>query len=322
MKRPKILVVGSFVMDLVVSAPKFPSSGETVIGSGFQMAAGGKGANQAVQAALLGASVTMVGKVGQDHFGGELLDSVHKAGVDVVHVSRAEDAPSAIGNVQLEVTQEHTANRIVVVPGANMHLTTEDVSFLEEEIAQYDMVLLQLEIPMEVNRVVAQLARSHKVPVMLNTAPYTPVPQDILSAVTYISPNEHEAADMTGMAITDIESAQMAIASLRQTGIENVIITMGHRGAVFGNAAVFFHSPCIAGVKVQDPTAAGDSFVGAFCTGICYGLDPQKAMKFANYTASLTVSRIGAQPSLPMLDEVKAFMAQHKTDTRDILIRI
>lgn len=322
MKKPKILVVGSFVMDLVVSAPKFPSSGETVIGSGFQMSAGGKGANQAVQAALLGASVTMVGKVGQDRFGDELLDSVHKMGVDITHVTRSAAVPSAIGNVQLEVAEDHTANRIVVVPGANMLLTIEDVAFLKEGIAEYDMVLLQLEIPMEVNQAVARFARSHKVPVMLNAAPYTPVPQDMLSAVTYISPNEHEAAAMTGVTITDMDSARTAVSALLKAGVENAIITMGCQGAVFGNAAYFFHSPCIAGVKVQDPTAAGDSFVGAFCTGICYGLGPQKAMKFANYTASLTVSRMGAQPSLPTLAEVKAFMKQHETDTQDILIGI
>lgn len=320
MKKPKILVVGSFVMDLIVSTSRFPSSGETIIGCGFQTAAGGKGANQAVQAARLGVSVTIVGKVGMDSFGKELIKSVQNAGVDVSHVLQTPDTASAIGNVQLEVTPDRTANRIVVVPGANMCITMEDIAFLEEEIADYDMVILQLEIPMEINQAVIRYAHAKGVPVMLNIAPYAPVPQECLSMVSYISPNEHEAADMAGLPVTDDRSAREAVSRLINMGVGNVIITMGNRGAAFGCREEFFVSPCVSGVTVQDPTAAGDSFVSAFCTGICCGMSRRRAMTFANYTAALTVSRMGAQPSLPTIQEVVAFMKEQDAETQDMEI--
>lgn len=318
MKKPRILVVGSFVMDLIVSSLRFPSSGETVIGCGFETAAGGKGANQAVQAARLGADVTMVGKVGNDTFGDQLIESAEKAGINTEHILRTGEAPSAIGNVQLEVRDGHTANRIIVVPGANMSIKQSDVEFLEKEITSYDMVMLQLEIPMEINEYVIRLAHEKNVPVMLNTAPYAPISKEILSIVDYISPNEHEAADMSGIVINDDESAQKASAELLENGTKNVIITMGSRGAAFCDSDGFFISPCIDGVAVQDPTAAGDSFVAAFCTGICGGLTVARAMEFANYTASITVSRKGAQPSLPFYEDVIAFMKERGADISDL----
>lgn len=138
--------------------------------------------------------------------------------------------------------------------------------------------------------------------------------------VSYISPNEHEAADMAGLAVTDDHTAEQAVARLMEKGVGNVIITMGSRGAAFGCRDEFFISPCINGVAVQDPTAAGDSFVGAFCTGICSGMSRRRAMEFANYTASLTVSRMGAQPSLPTIQEVVTFMQERGVDTQDLQV--
>ena len=164
MKNAKILVVGSFVMDLIVSTQRFPKSGETVLGIGYQTAPGGKGANQAVQAARLGADVTMVGKVGDDVFGRELLQSASAAGVDVSHVTVSNTSTSAVGNVQLELGEGKSANRIIVVPGANMDITAEDVGFLEKEIGKFDMVMLQLEIPMEINCLIARWAKEKGVP--------------------------------------------------------------------------------------------------------------------------------------------------------------
>lgn len=187
-RTPRILVVGSFVMDLIVSAPRFPQSGETVLGSGYQTAPGGKGANQAVQAARLGAQVTMVGKVGDDAFGRQLVDSARQAGVDVSRVIVSRETFSAIGNVQLEVCQGRTANRIIVVPGANMTIVPEEVAFLKEEIAKFDLVILQLEIPMEINLLVASYARAKGVPVMLNSAPAAPLSPELMPLLTYISP--------------------------------------------------------------------------------------------------------------------------------------
>lgn len=314
-KKPRIVVVGSFVMDLIVSTPRFPNSGETVIGCGFQTAPGGKGANQAVQAARLGADVTMVGKVGQDDFGKALLASAAAAGLDVSHVAVDNAVSSAVGNVQLEVHPgQKNKNRILVVPGANMAITPDDIAFLKDTISDFDMVILQLEIPMAINELVAEYAFNAGVPVMLNSAPSAPLSPELLSHLAYISPNEHEAADITGIAIrkengsVNAEDIRANIAALREMGVRNALITLGSSGAIFGNEDEYIYSPCVDVVEVKDPTAAGDSFVGAFCTAVCAGLCHKEALEFANYVATLTVSRMGAQPSLPTLDEVLALM--------------
>lgn len=324
MKKPEILVVGSFVMDLIVSTEKFPNSGETVLGKSFQTAAGGKGANQAVQMAKLGANVTMVGKVGDDTFGKELISSINKAGVNTSHIKIDKENPSAIGNVILEVAEgQKTKNRIIVVPGANMEIKPEDVAFIKDTIDEYDMVVLQLEIPMEINELVAKYAHDKGVPVMLNPAPSAPLSGELLSCLTYISPNEHEATEITGVAIRkenneiNMDDVKAATDILRHKGVENVIITLGSSGAVIADKNGITYSPCVDIVEVKDPTAAGDSFVGAFTTGVCVGLTHRQALDFANYTATLTVSRMGAQPSLPVLYEVIELMEQDQFSDLD-----
>ena len=320
-RKPHILVVGSLVMDLIVSTAHFPGSGETVIGCDFKTAPGGKGANQAVQASRLGAQVTMVGKVGKDDFGRALLSSAAQAGMDIFHVAEDPAVPSAIGNIILEVQPgQKSKNRIIVVPGANMAITPADVAFLKEDIKQFDMVMLQLEIPMAINELVAQYAYEAGVPVMLNSAPSAPLSPDFLAHLAYISPNEHEAADITGIPIRkesgqiNTEDIQRNIAALQKMGVTNSLITLGSSGAVFGcaQAGEYIFSPCIDVVEVKDPTAAGDSFVGAFCTAVCAGLSHKDALEFANYTATITVSRMGAQPSLPVLADVVALMERQQ----------
>ncbi len=314
-KRPKILVVGSFVMDLIVSTEKFPNSGETVLGKTFRTAPGGKGANQAVQAARLGADVTMVGKVGQDDFGKSLINSCKESGIHTEFVAVDPDVSSAVGDVMLEVSEGKAAkNRIIVVSGANMTITPEDVAFLKETVGQYDMVILQLEIPMNINEIVAKYAFDKGVPVMLNSAPSAPLSQELLSCLTYISPNEHEAADLTGIQIrkegkqVNQDDVKSVVNALLAKGVKNVVITLGNAGAVVANETEFVYQPCIDVVEVKDPTAAGDSFVGAFTSAVCSGLNHDQALNFANYTATLTVSRMGAQPSLPKLNEVVELM--------------
>lgn len=318
MKKSRVLVIGSLVMDLILRTDRFPERGETVTGIDFQAAPGGKGANQAVQCARLGADVTMVGRVGADSFGQALLASLNGSGVETKHVLITDDCASAVGNVQIEVTEQRTSNRIIVAPGANMRLTEGDIEFLRDEIEKYDILILQLEIPMEVNVVAAQIAREKGVLVMLNTAPYVPTPKELLENVTFISPNEHEAALMTGIQITDEQTAREAVQVLREQGVDQVIITLGDKGAAYGNGERFFISPCVKNVAVQDPTAAGDSFVGAFCTAVCAGVDVEQAMKFANHTAALTVSRMGAQPSLPNIHEVMTYMESAGVDISDL----
>ena len=228
-KKAKILVVGSFVMDLIVTTPRFPAKGETVLGSRYTTASGGKGANQAVQSARSGAEVTMVGKVGQDAFGDAMLQSVGSSGVNVERVIRSETEPSAVGNVQIEEKDGQTNNRIIVVSGANMAITPEEVAFLKEEVAQYDMVILQLEIPMEINAIVARYAHEKGVPVMLNSAPYADMPQELLENITYISPNEHEAALLTGRELATDEDIRWALRKIQEKGVRNALITLGSR---------------------------------------------------------------------------------------------
>lgn len=308
-RKPRILVVGSFVMDLIVTAERFPGSGETVVGLNYQTAPGGKGANQAVQAARLGADVTMVGKVGQDAFGEELIASAKASGVDVSHVLRTAETHTAIGNVQLEVGEGKGVNRIIVVQGANMKITPEDVAFLKDEIGNYDMVMLQLEIPMEVNCLVAAYASAKGVPVMMNCAPMAPMPEELLKNVTYISPNEHEAHILTGIEVTDMDSAKAAMEKIHSLGVKQALITLGSKGVVYSDGNEFLFSPAVEGLEVKDTTAAGDSFMGAFCTAIAEGSAVADALAFANHTAALTVCRMGAQPSLPMRDEVEKLMS-------------
>ena len=315
MRKPKILVVGSLVMDLIAETSRFPVAGETVLGTNFSTASGGKGANQAVQAARLGADVTMVGMVGEDAFGTEMIASVQASGVNVSRLMKTDKASSAIGHIQIEKTEDHVQNRILVVPGANMCITPEHIAFLKDEIGQYDLVLLQLEIPMEINTIVAGYAAEKGVPVMLNCAPIAAMPAELLKNVTYISPNESEAAVLTGIEVKDDESIAQAIAAIKALGVSNVLITLGSRGVAYESGEGIMYSPALKNLDVKDTTAAGDSFIGAFCTATAAGIALEEALRFANCTASITVSKMGAQTSLPYIDEVLEKLAAWGFDT-------
>ena len=306
-------------MDLSMEVTRFPQSGETVLGGVFTTAPGGKGANQAVQAARLGARVTLAGKVGNDGFGRELTASASAAGIDTGRIRISSAAATGTAAILLEREEGGgTRNRIIVAPGANMDLMPEDLDWLREGVAAFDMVMLQLEIPLEINRLVAEYAWEKGVPVMLNSAPSAPLDDRFLSRLTYISPNEHEAADLTGIAIRkeggkavqeDLEAVTRA---LLRRGVKNVLITLGGAGAVVSGESGLYHSPCVDVAEVADPTAAGDSFVGAFCTALCAGMDRRQALDFANCTAGITVTRMGAQPSLPTLEEVLPVLEREK----------
>jgi len=323
MERTRILVVGSINMDMTIRTKKLPEEGETVTdGISFSTAPGGKGANQAVQAARLGAHVTMVGCVGRDAFGDELLKSLAKEGINISHVRICEDAGTGIANILLEEKEgEKTKNRIIVVSGANMKIDENDILFLEEDIQDFDMVILQMEIPMEINRAVVQYAYSKGVPVMFNPAPPSPLSSEVLEKIEFIAPNKHEAEAITGFKIikdaegVDIESTKMALLKLLDMGVENAVITLGSDGVCFMNKTKFLRCPCINIVQVIDPTAAGDSFISAFCMAICNGIDEEKALWFASYAAAVTVSRLGAQPSLPNYHDVVQ-LAVHNNDSR------
>ena len=296
-RKPRILAVGSFVMDVIATTERIPPAGQTVYGREFHMAPGGKGANQALQCARLGAEVTMMGCVGDDLFGEKLLEPLRAAGIHLDHVAVHKGVSSGVGHVTLEV-MEHTAqNRIVVIPGANQTLKLEEISWLREEIGSYDLILLQLEIPIEVNRTVARWAKEAGVPVMLNPAPATELDDELLSLVSWLIPNEQEASMETHLPLrTDAEGPLKSdlrniAAKLWDKGVEHIVITLGGHGAVVVKADGLTYIPCVYMRRVADPTAAGDSFVGALAVGVTLGLSHAQALEFAAYTAALTVSR-------------------------------
>lgn len=309
-RKPRILVVGSFVMDVIATTEQIPASGQTVYGKTFHTAPGGKGANQALQCARLGAEVTMVGCVGDDLFGQQLLEPLRAAGMDISHVVTRQGIHSGVGHVTLEVTEHTAQNRIVVIPGANRTLTVEEVLWIRDAVADFDMVLLQLEVPIEVNRAVAHWAREAGVPVILNPAPATELDDELLSLVSYLIPNEQEASQETHLPLRfgsdgPYNEDLLAIAAaLRAKGVENIIITLGGCGSVVVEAVGVRYVPCVRMEHVADPTAAGDSFVGALSTALAVGLPQEDALTFASHTAAITVSRLGAMPALPTLPEV------------------
>lgn len=319
LKRPKILVVGSLNMDVIASTRRMPNSGETVIGMKFQTAPGGKGLNQAVQCARLGADVTMVGKVGKDDFGKTLLHVASDAGADVSHVLTDDAEATGVAVIMLEVGDDGTQNRITVCPGANFTITVDELKWLKDEIKRYDMLILQFELPMPVIEAVAQWAHDAGVPVMINPAPAAPISDRLLACATYLSPNEHEAAILAnhtirvegGVHYDDVNAVAQAFSA---RGVENLIITMGGNGSVVAGRDGIHHTPCVRMPHVADPTAAGDSFVASFCTALTAGLPQNQALAFASHTAAITVSRMGAITSLPTLIEVQQLLRERAYD--------
>ena len=320
-RKPRILVVGSFVMDVIATTEQIPGAGQTVYGKSFHMAPGGKGANQALQCARLGAEVTMVGCVGDDLFGQQLLEPLREAGMDVSHVVVRKGIHSGVGHVVLEVTEHSAQNRIVVIPGANRTLTVEEVAWIQQAVSGFDMVLLQLEVPIEVNRAVARWAREAGVPVILNPAPATELDDELLSLVSYLIPNEQEASVETGLPLRTEggalrqEDLEAIAAKLCSYGVEHVIITLGGHGSAVVKADGIQYIPIVQMPHVADPTAAGDSYVGALAVGLTTGLSLESAMAFASHTAAITVSRMGAMPSLPTLEEVLLLLRDRECQT-------
>lgn len=323
LKKPNILVVGSFMMDLIASTSRAPSEGETVIGLQFRTAPGGKGANQAVQCARLGAEVTMVGRVGDDAFGKILVNAVTEAGVDATHVTVDPEEASGVGHITLEVTEHNAKNRITVCPGANFTIRPEHISWLKSRIADYDMILMQLELPMDIIETVARWAHDEGVPVMLNPAPSAPLSDELLACITYLSPNEHEAALISGHKIDvsngiNYDDVFPVAEWFTKRGVSKLIITMGENGSILSNENGISHVDAVHVDHVKDTTAAGDSFVGAFCTALVAGLRENEALSFASHAAAITVSRMGAIPSLPTTKEVLELISERQTVNFDV----
>ncbi len=299
----RVVVVGSLNMDLRVLCERVPERGETVIGSSLSFAPGGKGANQAVAAARLGASVAMAGRVGSDDFGRALRESLRASGVDVALVASGKAATGTA----LVVVDERGENRIVVVPGANGEVLLADAEPLLRD-ARGDLVLLQLEIPLATVRDVADAARRAGARVLLNAAPAASAARALAGLVDHLVVNESEAALLSGRAIGAPDAERAAVEALVAAGFEEVTLTRGERGALH-RARDGWLEAAAPQVDVVDTTGAGDAFVGGLAAAWSRGADRRAALALAVAAGSLAVTREGAQPSLPRLAEAEALAA-------------
>lgn len=297
----KIVVVGSSNTDLVVRVPRLPGAGETVLGGDLSTVAGGKGANQAVAAARLGAQVTFVACVGEDAYGAAAVQHYRDEGIDVRYVRTTPAAPSGVALIFVDGAGH---NMIAVAPGANYLLAPDDIEQAASAIHAADTVLLQLEIPLATVEAAIHLARRAGVRVILNPAPAQALPARLLAQVDVITPNEHEARVTAGLPprtpLPDVAAA------LQAAGVATVLVTLGEQGAyVYDRAGAAFHVPAVA-VTAVDTVAAGDAFNGGLAVALSRGMDLAGAVRYANAVAAISVTRAGAQTSLPFLGEVRS----------------
>lgn len=295
-----ILVIGSSNTDLVVNASKLPRPGETVLGGEFFVNPGGKGANQAVGAARAGKNVTFCCMTGKDDYGKAAKALFDKEGIDTSYIFSTPDKPSGVALITVDKNAE---NCIVVASGANLEIKPSDIDKIKD-FKDYDIVLAQLEIPMATVQHIGELAKKNGVKFVLNPAPAQKLPASLLSCVDIITPNETEAEILTGIKVTDDNSAVEAAKALCALGIKDVIITMGSRGALLYSGGKAEFVPAFK-VKAVDTTAAGDIFNGALCVALSEGKTLREAIVFASAASSISVTRSGAQASAPYRKEIE-----------------
>ncbi len=300
-----IVVVGSSNMDLVCKSPQIPVIGQTLLGTDFFMVPGGKGANQAVAAAKLGANVIFVARLGQDIYAAKSLENFDTVKINAKHIKQLPDVPSGVALIAID---DNGRNIIIVVPGANSKLTPADVEAAADDIAQASAVVAQLEIPMETVLAAAKIAKSKNVPFILDPAPAAPLSAELLALTDIIKPNETEAQTITGIKVTNEKSAAQAADALLAKGVKNVIITLGDKGFMIANAdgkeLIDRHK-----VNAVDSTAAGDAFTGSLACALNQGKSLRDAALFANKVAAFSVTKMGAQSSMPTLNELNEFIA-------------
>ena len=305
-----IVVVGSINIDLVSKAERIPYSGETVLATEFNTHLGGKGANQAVAIARLGYPVFMIGNVGNDSFGEKLRSGLEQAGVDASAVGTVEDS----SGVAMIVVSPEGDNIIIVTPGANSALTPSDLEAHVEMIRGARLVLAQLEIPMDTVEYLAELCEREGVPLMLDPAPSRALPPGMLSRITWFTPNETEAAFYASSETK--EPLEQTGERLLQQGVRGVVLKLGATGVYLRSPeGLSLHVPAFP-VKAVDTTAAGDAFNGAFAVGLARGQSPEESARFAAAAAAVSVTRAGAQPSMPTTDEVDAILAAMQSQAK------
>jgi ribokinase len=291
-------------MDLVIRAQRMPRPGETLAGRSFGTVPGGKGANQAVAAARLGAGVAMVGCVGDDAYGDRLRNAMLAESIDCQALITVAEVSTGVASI---VVDDQSQNAILVVPGANDRLTPATLQRFDALLQSARIVICQLEVPVPTVHYTLQRARQLGKTVILNPAPAVgPLPADWYPLIDYLIPNETEAQALTGLAVDSPDAAEQAASRLRSEGVANVIITLGERGVVHAGAQGSKHWPAPK-VEAVDSTAAGDTFVAALAAALAAGRSETDAIRFAQLGAALSVTRAGAQPSIPTLAEVEAF---------------
>jgi len=309
MQKP-IVVVGSINLDLVARAERIPQIGETITGTSFDTFFGGKGANQAVAVAKLGYPVSMVGNVGDDAFGAQLRDGLQTAGVHTAYVNTVNGS----SGIALITIGSRGENSIVVVPGANGRLSAKSLEEAEPLLQMAGFLLVQLEIPLDTVDFLSRFAEQHDIPLMLDPAPARDLPNGLLRRVTWITPNETETAELLKVGLVDGRGAAGAADELLAAGAQNVLLKLGSQGCLVaeGSLQKKDHVPAFQ-VDAVDTTAAGDAFNAGFAVGLLRGYSAARSAVFASGVAAISVTRPGAQPSMPTLQEVEDFLHQRQT---------
>ena len=296
----RIIVIGSSNTDMVIQSDKLPLPGETVLGGDLIMNAGGKGANQAVAAAKLGGNVTFIAKVGDDQFGNSAIREFEEVGIDSRYVVKDPERPSGIALIMVDQNGE---NCISVALGANQSLNAQDIDRAESIFKESSYILVQLEVPLSTIEYASSKAKALDIPVVLNPAPAQPLTNDLYRNVHIITPNETETELLTGIQLDNEEQLKLAGQYFRNKGVSIVIITLGSRGAYVLSEEVDEIIPGFS-AEVKDTTAAGDTFNGALVVALSEGKSIQTAVQFANKAASVSVTRMGAQQSIPLRNEL------------------
>lgn len=305
MNKPRVVVIGSLNMDIVVETERYPQVGETLLGERIRFIPGGKGANQAVAASRLGADTALIGAVGDDAFGQELLNALRNDGVDVTGVNCIPNMTTGVASIYVAEGD----NSIIVVPGANYEVTSDDIDKHEDKLKHADIVLLQLEIPVDTVLYAARKAKSLGKIVVLNPAPAQPLPDEIFSYVDYITPNRSELSRYTGMD-ADGESLQTAMQRMKELGAAHVVTTLGASGSAYLDEEGKVRTISGYNVPTVDTTGAGDCYNAGLALAITQDKILDKAVDYAGLVSALAVTKFGAQAGMPTEEEVQHFATE------------